>query len=86
LAPPQLVLSLNEIADGPVLAVQKAITLAAADGDRYPALASDTCVTRLAARHGVDADQIAVGAGSVRLYEQTGTCRLPPQPRRHPCP
>ena len=62
-------LSSNELPFPPQPAVLEALTAAAAGANRYPEMTADSLVAALARRHGVDADQIVVGNGSVALIQ-----------------
>ena len=62
-------LSSNELPFPPQPAVLEALTAAAAGANRYPEMTADSLVAALARRHGVDADQVVVGNGSVALIQ-----------------
>ncbi|MDT7670002.1 MAG: histidinol-phosphate aminotransferase [Pseudonocardiales bacterium] len=68
--PGSLKLASNEISLPPPPAVLAAIAAAAAAGNRYPDPAVTGLTARLAERHGLSADRIAVGCGSVLLCQQ----------------
>jgi histidinol-phosphate aminotransferase len=68
--PGSLKLSSNEIPLPPPPAVLAAIAEAAANGNRYPDPAVTGLTRKLAERHGVSADRVAVGCGSVLLCQQ----------------
>jgi histidinol-phosphate aminotransferase len=63
-------LASNETPLGPVPAVVEAVARAVADGNRYPDPAATQLTAVLAAEHGVDESQVAVGCGSVTLIQQ----------------
>lgn len=63
-------LSSNECSYPPLPAVQEAITAAIGQIHRYPNMAASDLLDRLAQRHDVDPDQIAIGAGSVEVASQ----------------
>lgn len=60
----------NEAPDAPAPEVVAAIAAAAATGNRYPDLRGETLAAALAAHHGVAADMVAVGAGSIVILDQ----------------
>jgi len=62
-------LSSNELPFPPQPAVLEAMVEAASGANRYPEMAADSLVATLARRHGVDAEQIVVGNGSVALIQ-----------------
>lgn len=68
--PGAVILSSNEVASPPPESVLAAITAAAGDINRYPAMSSEDLVDRLAERFGADRRQVVVGAGSVSLCQQ----------------
>lgn len=68
--PGAIKLASNEIALPPPPGVLAAIADAAAHGNRYPDFGIATLSERLAERHGVRLDQIAVGCGSVSVCQQ----------------
>src|SRR2546423_11159422 len=68
--PGAIKLASNEVALPPPPGVLAAIVEAAAAGNRYPDLGIVTLSERLAERHGVRSDQIAVGCGSVSVCQQ----------------
>ena len=63
-------LASNETPYPPLPSVVEAITVAAAEGNRYPDPQSAQLTTAIAAHHGVRDDQVAVGCGSVSLVQQ----------------
>jgi histidinol-phosphate aminotransferase len=63
-------LASNETPYGPLPSVVDAVTRALADGNRYPDPAATALTEALAAEHGVDPSQVAVGCGSVSLIQQ----------------
>jgi histidinol-phosphate aminotransferase len=63
-------LSSNENHHDPLPGVLGAITEAALAMNRYPDPASTALVAELAERHGVPADHLALGTGSVGLLQQ----------------
>lgn len=63
-------LASNESAYGPLPSVQALIAEAVADINRYPDMAATALVSALATRYDVGLDQVAVGCGSVGLYQQ----------------
>jgi histidinol-phosphate aminotransferase len=65
-----LKLASNEVSLPPPAAVLAAIAQAAAAGNRYPDPGVTGLTARLADRHGVGTDRIAVGCGSVLLCQQ----------------
>jgi histidinol-phosphate aminotransferase len=68
--PGAVILSSNELS-GPVPAgVLTAIAEAAADANRYPAMACDDLLDRTAEHFGLDRPRLAVGCGSVSLCQQ----------------
>jgi histidinol-phosphate aminotransferase len=60
----------NELAFGPLKSVRVAISLAAAECNRYPDNSGAELTSRLAGVYGVDPDDITLGAGSVSLCQQ----------------
>lgn len=68
--PGSLKLASNEISLPPPAAVLAAIAEAATAGNRYPDPAVIGLTEKLARRHGVTPDRVAVGCGSVLLCEQ----------------
>jgi histidinol-phosphate aminotransferase len=68
--PGSLKLASNEVALPPPPAVLAAIADAAARGNRYPDPAVTGLTGKLAERHGVTPDRVAVGCGSVLLCQQ----------------
>jgi histidinol-phosphate aminotransferase len=68
--PGAIKLASNEVSLGPLPSVVAAIAEAAGGINRYPDTAATELTARLAARFGVDAEQIAVGCGSVTLCQQ----------------
>jgi len=68
--PGSLKLASNEIPLPPPPAVLAAIAEAAANGNRYPDPGVTRLTARLAERHGLATDRIAVGCGSVLLCQQ----------------
>jgi histidinol-phosphate aminotransferase len=68
--PGAIVLSSNEVSTAPPASVLAAIAEAAAEVNRYPAMACDDLMTAVSARYGVDASRIAIGCGSVSLCQQ----------------
>ena len=69
-APQAFKLSSNENPNPPHAAVVAAIAEAATSINRYPDATAAVVRDRLAARHGVTADEIIVGAGSVSILAQ----------------
>ena len=63
-------LASNESPFGPLPGVLDAVAAATGDSGRYPDHLAETLRATLAARHGVDADQVAVGCGSVGMLQQ----------------
>lgn len=63
-------LASNESAYGPLPSVRALIADATAHINRYPDLAAADLVAALARRHSVSPDRVAVGCGSVGLYQQ----------------
>jgi len=63
-------LASNESPFGPLPGVLDAVAAATGDSGRYPDHLAETLREALAARHGVDADQVAVGCGSVGMLQQ----------------
>lgn len=63
-------LSSNEVAAPPLPAVLAAIADAAVSANRYPDIAAVALRERLAQRHGVQVDQVAMAAGSTSLCQQ----------------
>jgi histidinol-phosphate aminotransferase len=68
--PGAIVLSSNEVATPPPDSIITAITHAASEINRYPAMSCDDMIERLSAELAVDAGRIAVGCGSVSLCQQ----------------
>jgi histidinol-phosphate aminotransferase len=68
--PGSLKLASNEVALPPPAAVLEAIAAAAAGGNRYPDPGVVGLTAKIAARHGVAAENVAVGCGSVLLCQQ----------------
>ncbi|MDQ6875467.1 MAG: histidinol-phosphate transaminase [Actinomycetota bacterium] len=68
--PAAVKLASNESAYGPLPSVLAVIAAAAAQVNRYPDMAATELVSTLAGRLHVDADRVAVGCGSVGLYQQ----------------
>lgn len=60
----------NEAPDVPEAPVQQAVAAAFSGANRYPDLRGETLGADLAQRHGLDADQVAVAAGSIVLLDQ----------------
>ena len=63
-------LASNEAPFGPLPGVLEAVAAATGDSGRYPDHLAETLREVLAARHGVDAGQVAVGCGSVGMLQQ----------------
>jgi histidinol-phosphate aminotransferase len=63
-------LASNEVALPPPKAMLDAIAEAAASGNRYPDISVSALTSRIAHRHGVSAERVAVGCGSVLLCQQ----------------
>ena len=63
-------LASNESPFGPLPGVLDAVAAATGDSGRYPDHLAETLRATLAARHGVEADQVAVGCGSVGMLQQ----------------
>lgn len=68
--PGSIKLASNEVALPPPPKILDAIARAAAAGNRYPDMGVVELTERLATRHGVATDQVAVGCGSVSLCQQ----------------
>ncbi|MEV1294321.1 histidinol-phosphate transaminase [Pseudonocardia sp. NPDC049635] len=68
--PGAIKLASNEVADPPAPPVLEAIARAAAGANRYPDLGVVELTARLAEAHGVAAERIAVGCGSVTICQQ----------------
>jgi histidinol-phosphate aminotransferase len=68
--PGSLKLASNEVALPPPAAVLSAISEAARAANRYPDPGVSALTAKIAARHGVDPDRVAVGCGSVLLCQQ----------------
>jgi histidinol-phosphate aminotransferase len=68
--PGAIKLASNESPTGPLPHVLERIAEVAPDVNRYPDNASTALTEALAARHGVDPAQVAVGCGSVSLCQQ----------------
>lgn len=62
-------LSSNELPYPPQPGVLSALAEAASGANRYPEMAADSLVAVLAERHGVDAERVVVGNGSVALIQ-----------------
>lgn len=79
-----LKLASNEISLPPPPSVLAAISDAAATGNRYPDPAATRLTARLAQRHEVSPDRIAVGCGSVLLCGQLvqSVCGAPTDPEQ----
>jgi histidinol-phosphate aminotransferase len=77
--PGSIKLASNEVALAPPAGIIDAIAAAAAGGNRYPDMGVVELTERLATRHGVSADRVAVGCGSVSLCQQLVqiTCGAP---------
>jgi histidinol-phosphate aminotransferase len=69
-------LASNEVPYGPLPGVAEAVAAAMTQSHRYPDMATVALRARLAERHGVAADRIATGCGSVALAEHVvrATC------------
>ncbi|MEP6696785.1 MAG: histidinol-phosphate transaminase [Pseudonocardiales bacterium] len=63
-------LASNESAYGPLPSVQAVIAAATADINRYPDMAAAELTAALAKHCAVSADELAIGCGSVGLYQQ----------------
>ena len=63
-------LASNEVSAGPLPSVMRAIADAGSVVNRYPDNGAAELIGRLATRHGVRPDQVAVGCGSVALCHQ----------------
>ena len=59
----------NEAPDVPEASVKQAVIAAFSGANRYPDLRGETLGADLAQRHGLDADQVAVAAGSIVLLD-----------------
>ena len=68
--PGAIILSSNELSGPPPATVLDAVTEAAADVNRYPAMGADELMDRTAATFGLDRARLAVGCGSVSLCQQ----------------
>ncbi len=68
--PGAIILSSNELSGPPPASVLAAVTEAAADVNRYPAMGADELMDRTAAHFGLDRARLAVGCGSVSLCQQ----------------
>lgn len=68
--PGAIILSSNELSGPPPASVVAAVTEAAADVNRYPAMGADELMDRTAANFGLDRARLAVGCGSVSLCQQ----------------
>jgi histidinol-phosphate aminotransferase len=68
--PGAVILSSNELAGAPPDAIVAAISAAAAEVNRYPAMASEDLFARLSAELDVDTDRLALGCGSVSVCQQ----------------
>jgi histidinol-phosphate aminotransferase len=62
-------LSRNESAYGPLPYVVERIATTAAGANRYPDIVCEEVGEAIAARHGVNADQVVVGCGSGSLCQ-----------------
>ncbi|WP_067822119.1 histidinol-phosphate transaminase [Actinomadura kijaniata] len=62
-------LSSNESPHGPLPSVQEAIEQAARNVNRYPDNSATALIDAIAAKHGVPADHVAVGCGSVGVAQ-----------------
>lgn len=60
----------NEAPDAPDTIMRQAVAMAFAGANRYPDLRGETLGAALAQRHGLEADQVAVAAGSIVLLDQ----------------
>lgn len=60
----------NEVPDGPLPSVAKAIAEAAAQANRYPEIGVTALTGRLARKLGLPGERVAVGCGSVSLCQQ----------------
>jgi histidinol-phosphate aminotransferase len=65
-----VILSSNELPGAPPDAIVAAITAAATQVNRYPAMGSEDLFARLSAEVGVDTDRLALGCGSVSVCQQ----------------
>jgi histidinol-phosphate aminotransferase len=63
-------LASNESPHGPLPSVTSAIAAAAAEVNRYPDNSAAALTEAIAARHGIPADHVAVGCGSVGVTQQ----------------
>lgn len=68
--PGAIILSSNELSGPPPASVLAAVTEAAADVNRYPAMGCDDLMDRTAEHFGLDRARLAVGCGSVSLCQQ----------------
>jgi histidinol-phosphate aminotransferase len=68
--PGAVILSSNELSGPPPAAVVAAVTEAAADVNRYPAMGCDDLLDRTAEHFDLDRPRLAVGCGSVSLCQQ----------------
>lgn len=68
--PGAVILSSNELPGSPPDAIVAAITDAAAEVNRYPAMTCDDLMAKLSATLAVGTDRLAVGCGSVSLCQQ----------------
>jgi histidinol-phosphate aminotransferase len=77
--PGAIKLASNEVSLPPPPSMLAAIAEAAAAGNRYPDISVSGLTEKLAARHGVPAEHIAVGCGTVMLCQQLVqiTCGTP---------
>ena len=63
-------LASNETPLGPLPSVIEAVSRALVEGNRYPDPAASRLTSVLAAKHGLDTSQVAIGCGSVSLLQQ----------------
>src|SRR5882757_5298332 len=68
--PGSIKLASNEVALPPPPAILDAIANAASAGNRYPDMGVVQLTERLATRHGVGPERVAIGCGSVSLCQQ----------------
>jgi histidinol-phosphate aminotransferase len=68
--PGAVILSSNELSGQAPASVLAAITDAAADVNRYPAMGADDLLDRTSEHFGIDRPRLAVGCGSVSLCQQ----------------
>ena len=71
-------LASNESVGGPLPEVVAAIARAAGDSHRYPDPVANQLLERLSVKLGVDADQVALGTGSVAICQQITTSACSP--------